>query len=328
MNRVAQLLLLFCVSTFAQSLYASYLAEIAEKLKRNSFVKLPDNTSLRELDINYSHFYWADTAVWDPIRKRILWVGGPGQCCTKVPRYELIKYLESDNKWALEHTPFVKAGHAYDANAYDPDTDTLYFSLFRDRKVKVYKGNKWSTLSTLPFSAPDASSITWFPDINEKGALVYVGANRNIALYSDRKWQRIIPPSGFSWGGYHVFSEYNHRHKLVWFGGGKNNDKSHYALYADGRIKKFSQAPISLGVGKALHTYDPLTGNLIVLDLKTKHLWEFNVGKDEWKVIKDVNGAWPPMQKGAWLAVPINEYNVNLFVNHYHQRRSVYMYKN
>ena len=98
---ISKILFIILVSACCGSAYASVLSDLVAKMPNRTFKKMPFNASLQKLNINYSQFYFADSGDWDSVKHRLIWVGGPGKCCTKHPDYKMIQYNEMTNAYKL-----------------------------------------------------------------------------------------------------------------------------------------------------------------------------------------------------------------------------------
>ena len=131
---------------------ASVLSTAAANIKTaHRFGMLPANTSLGAMSLHYSLLYWNDSGVWDPVKKKVRWVGGPGTCCANPADYKMITYDVETDTWEVRSTPFSGSGHAYDGNAFNPIDGIHYFGLFGSNTVKTWNDTVWSVLPQSPF---------------------------------------------------------------------------------------------------------------------------------------------------------------------------------
>jgi hypothetical protein len=313
-------LIVLFLSVFA---FSSVLSDIANGMEPGTWAMMPENASFDNLDMPYSLFYYNDSGCWDPINKRIRWIGAGGTCCTN-GQYYLMTYTESDNTWTIENAPFIKSGHGFDGNAMDPATGIHYFYLFHEAGIRTLDGSTWSTLPDIPFTASASNAPSWFPDINNgNGGLVHVGASGNSAWFDGSNWNTIPKPAQ-AWGDRAMFSQYNPVHKFVWLGGGPNNLRVHYKLDAQLNLTRFKDAPLDMRMSKTLHSVDPVSGMCIVCTTGGAEWWEFNPVTDTWTPLANTQGA---PQGSIAMQVPIPDYGVILYVRHYVRQRDVYIYK-
>jgi hypothetical protein len=292
----------------------------------NSFAQMPANGSLDALDMDYSLLYWNDSAVWDPNTRRVQWVGGPGTCCADPAIYKMITYDVASDTWSIADTPFEGSGHAYDGNAFDPDSGLHYFARYHDTAVNRWDGSDWGVLPPIPWDAVPAVGLTWFPDTNSgAGALIYVNGYGRTAWFDGSTWTAVTEAEADPWGSYNLFGEYNPVHRIVWMGGGNDADRVSYIMDAQLGMTKLQDAPLSLNNGQALHSCDPVSGQYIVTNLEDQTWWELDPVADSWNQLSP-SGA-PDFSNGSQFQVPIPECGVILYLDHYNENRTVLLYK-
>jgi len=299
---------------------ASVLSNLANSLTPRKWGIMPLNTSLGALSLHYSLLFWNDSGVWDPVKKKIRWVGGPGTCCANPADYKMITYDEEANTWAVGSTPFSGSGHAYDANAFNPRLGLHYFCLIGSSSVRTWNDVSWGSLPDAPISAT-TPSLTWFPDINAgNGGLVYHGDNGNLAWYDGSSWKTL---SSVGLSSYNAFSQYNPVYKGVWLGG--CGSRSSWFLDTNLNVRKLADAPVSMANGSTMHTCDPVSGNFLVYDHGTDLWYELDMADDTWSQVTDMT---PKFALNNSFHVPIPEYGVILVFDHASSAKFVYVYKN
>jgi hypothetical protein len=303
---------------------ASVLSDRAANLSARQWMPLTiNNASLNSLDLHYSLLYWNDSGVWDPIKQKIRWVGGPGTCCANPAEFKMINYDVAADSFSLHDTPYSGSGHAYDGNAFNPHTGHHYFAIFGSPNIRVWNDTAWSNLPTAPISGT-TPSLTWFPDVNGgQGVLMFLGNSGALAQYDGISWRSI---SGISLGSINSFSEYNPVLKKVWIGGGNGTGKKHYLLDTNMVVTPLPNAPFELGNGIAYHTCDPVSGNFLVFVKSTKAWWEFNPVAGTWETITDMTPVFT-FPSTDLFHVPIPEYGVILFFFHSGSAKYVYLYR-
>jgi hypothetical protein len=286
---------------------------------------MPENSSLAGLPMEGSLLYWNDSGVWNPVDRRIQWVGGPGTCCTDSPIYQLITYDVATDTWTIEATPYSGSGHAYDGNALDPGTGDHYFARYFDNTVHRFAGGRWSDLPNIPFDAVPTMGLSWFPELGDAGGLVYVGTTGRVAWFDGAAWARVREAESAPWGTYNTFSEYNPVLQLMWMGAGNGGSRVHYAMSSDLRMRRLADAPFSLNNSQALHSVDPIGGDFIVTNLDNGTYWALDVQRDTWTQITDMAGT--PSFSESVFQVPIADCGVILYFDHYHEYRTVWIYR-
>jgi hypothetical protein len=253
---------------------ATVLGDLAASLKEGQWAELKTNgytdaliTTGTDNILNYS-----SSAVWDPIKKEIRFVGQGHQEAEK-----MIVYSDADNTWRNAPSPGGGGiGHGYDHNALDPKTGIEFYRKFASTQVLAYNGS-WSADPALPGNDNDVAccgSLTFFPDMN---ALTFWGGG---ALYvmKNGKWSQAA--SGLPMGEYHNVSEYSPAYGMV-YGGGGNDDNHLYGLSASGKVLEIASAPLGLGIYSALMVADPVSGELVVFG-KDRSLWSYYPGLSTW----------------------------------------------
>ncbi|MBW8889105.1 MAG: hypothetical protein JF616_15230 [Fibrobacteres bacterium] len=290
-------------------------------------MKITGNASLNALDLESSILYWTNSGVWDPVKKQVRWIGGPGTCCSSLPTFKMITYDEATDTWAITPTPYTGSGHGYDGNAINPATGLHYFGQKDEPQVRVWDGASFSLLPAAPVSALTTPSLTWFPELNSgAGGLLFMGDEGKLAWYNGSQWTSI---TGVQTTGYDNFSEYNPVDKVVWLGNGSGA----YRLSADLTLTRLAAAPFSLeGNACALHSCDPLSGLYIVTNLANNTWWTFDIMTDTWAQIagqagKPEFGTSCNGSGNNQFQVPISDYGVILYVDHGTSPLSVYLYK-
>lgn len=259
---------------------ATELGRVASALAPGEWGELPVDPSLPALALHPHLTTWSDTGVWNPVRRRVQWVGSPGSCCADPARYDLILYDVATNTWSRETTPWPDdAGHAYDGNAIDPDTGIHYFA--RSSNVQRFDGSGWTRLPS-PGPQTVAVGLTWFRSRRE---LVLLGSR--ISRWDGASWTE-VPMEGVTFGSYHTFAEYNPVHDVVWLGGGNGGDTRSAVLRADGTVTQLADAPVRLSSsGVSMKTYDPVTGLYVVESADEDRWFTFDVVADVWTEITD-----------------------------------------
>lgn len=320
---VVPLFLAFVVNTAD----ASKLGDLAASLQEKSFVKVTGNASLNALNLESSIMYWTNSGVWDPIKKQVCWIGGPGSCCANPPVFKMITYDEATDNWTVAATPYTGTGHGYDGNALNPVTGLQYFGQKDDPQVRVWNGTSFSLLPAAPVYSLTTPSLTWFPQVNSgAGGLLFMGDEGKLALYNGTTW---APITGVKVTGYDNFSECNPVHKVVWLGSGSGS----YRLAADLTLTKLAAAPFSLeGNACALHSCDPVSGLYIVTSLANSTWWTFDISTDTWAQITGLANK-PDFGTGCngngnnQFQVVIPDYGVIMYVDHNTSPPSVYLYR-
>ena len=184
---------------------------------------------------------YSDSAAWDPVYKRFLFMGGThGVCYGK----QFLIYNDSDNSWSTGPIPPDPAshmmGHPYDHNTVDPQTGDFYFRQYNSTFIEVYPadGSGWKKLPEVPESVVRlfgtcCNAVEYFP---EMGGLVVAGGMGQVGFYNKQtgQWTQLAAGLGFS--DHHNIMEYNPVHHVVILSGGTVV----YKLDASGKITRMS----------------------------------------------------------------------------------------
>ncbi|HBQ13064.1 MAG: hypothetical protein RLP09_06095 [Sandaracinaceae bacterium] len=295
------------------------LGRVASALGAGEWGELDVHESLPAAMLHHHLTSWADTGVWNPITRRVQWVGSPGSCCADPSAYELLLYDVATDTWAVEETPWPDdTGHAYDGNALDPDTGIHYFA--RSSSIQGWDGEGWTPVPD-PGRHPIAVGLTWFASTS---SLVLVGSG--VSILEDGAWRRVEAPD-VSFGSYHQFAEYNPVHDVAWLGAGNGAVTRSAVLRPDGSLTQLADAPTTLnGDGRSMKTYDPVTGAFVVQNGEEDRWWTFDISSDTWtEITETVRAARPETwsRSAHDFVVPIDDCGV-LF---YFQRTRDFEYR-
>jgi hypothetical protein len=303
------------------------LGQLVQNLTPKTWVKMPGNTSLTGLTLDYSLAYYADSGVWDPVRHVVRWVGGPGACCANPAIYRMLTYDPAQDEWSVADTPFTGTGHAYDGNAVHSTTGDHYFTRYYDKVVRRWDGANWHDLPALPFGVGAAQGLAWFPSLQAgAGGLVFANGSGQLAWFDGTQWAAVPGAQADPWGTYHVFAEHNPVLNAVWIGGGNTAERVHYRLDSTLTLTRLDDAPFDLRVSDSFHSVDPVSGKFIVTKRADDSFWEFDMDQDQWTQITDTSGPKPQLSASAF-HVSIPECGVILYFIHNSDTREVFLYR-
>ncbi len=296
------------------------LGAVAANLQPRQWAVLPHNSSLEALSPASDLGGDTDSAVWDPVRRTVRWVGG-GEV-----NYMLLVYDVATDSWSFEDTGIPDTKYTHDANALDPLTGRHYVARSGNGRIASGIGSSWTEILDIPFAPIVAPAITWFPELaTGPGELVYVGGSGDLAAFDGTKWTEIPGATAALWGGYNVFAEYSPVHRIVWLGSGVDGEEVHHRLDAQATLTRLTDAPISLEQGRALHAADPVSGNFLVHHIAESAWWEFDPMADLWTPIDDMVDA--PELLGGFFQVPIPECGVIFVLRDHFSGRHAYLYR-
>ncbi|MEZ4223256.1 MAG: hypothetical protein R3B13_20090 [Polyangiaceae bacterium] len=259
---------------------------------------------------------WTDSGAWDPIKRRIHFIGRDAGCGNASRPYVHLQYDDDSSTWSLESIPAIgPCGHAYDANTADPVTGTFYFRAYGEGKAHAWNGSAWSaTADVSGSSSSPAIGLAYFPELKlgaatTAGGLVWAQANQLYVLpRGASSWTTVALPSPI--GGYHNVAEYNPALGFMVFGGGNDATDVLYRMDADGKLTQLKSTPVALWTHGSEGTYlsvDPVAGHFLVYSFGqgTDGWWEFDAQTDVW-----ANLSGPPQLSRYSFQVPIPDYGV------------------
>ena len=251
---------------------------------------------------------WTDSGHWDPERKRTFFMG----------LRQSNRFLSLDavsNTWREisldgDHAPplFERFGHMYGRTALDWKRGHYYRLAGSTLHRYLVDEDRWERFENSPIGG--YISIEW-----HYGRDMLVGlAGHELHGFRDGQW--------FSLGsaavhGYHSSAQYNPVRNDMLFIGGNHSRQNVDILDAHGRLHRMADAPFGFGISQDNLTYDPLSGNYLVLH-RDRRLWEYNPDLDEWKVARDFSessSGWPFGGYWAVVPIPIDELGVIFWQN-------------
>ncbi|WP_019023434.1 MULTISPECIES: hypothetical protein [unclassified Thioalkalivibrio] len=256
---------------------------------------------------------WNDSAHWHPERRQAFMFGDRGS--TPV----FITYSEDQHEWrylsAEGPPPFA---HVYGGVALDPERGH-YYKISAGRSQRTLHRysiaeDRWE-LATRSLPGPGGGwehtdPIEWHDALDQ---LIYIRENQVYGL-RDGRWTE---HGKVAVDGYHSSAQYNRvRDEMLFIGGNKSRNKVSL-LDANGAVRDLGDAPFVFGIMNGSLTYDPQTGNYLVLRAgRTRELWELDPDKDEWRKAADWGGQrWPFDRYGGIVPVPIDDFGVILWLN-------------
>ena len=314
---------------------------LSSQMKAGTWAEL-DSTSFNNGDmlkvdsaIDYITQY-ADSAAWDPIAKRFLFMG---QAHGMGSGARFVIYTDSDNTWRKGPLPLSCLGepysscigHAYDHNTIDPTTGDLYYRHYHGTTIYRYSAGSWSQLTDAPANVVRligtcCAAIEYFPEMG--GLIVVAGGLGEVAIFNKQtnQWSQLA--AGLQMGPYSNFIEYNPVHKVVIFGGGNTSDV--YKLDSSGRITKMKNAPVSLGIQRSLVSVDPVSGKYLVLSDQGR-FYEYDITADSWRTL-NLPPFWGSTFVGTGsidgvIEAPVTTYGVVMYVVYNYGQSKVYLYK-
>ncbi len=254
---------------------------------------------------------WSDSAHWDSGRRRVFMYADRNEAV-------FIAYLADTNEWRILSTQGPRSQkYVYGSVGLDPGGFYYKFGT-ADGKRTLYRysipHDFWITVETVfPGTATGwahTDPIEWHDALN---SLVYIRVNE-VFGFQDGEWQKY---GDAAVDGYHSSAQYNRTRREMMFIGG-NKSRSKVSLLDDeGVILDLEDAPFEFSIANSSLTYDPLTGNyLVVLKTDVRVMWELDPSIDEWRMVFDwTEEGWPFDNYGGIVPVPIDDYGVILWLN-------------
>ena len=299
----------------AAGVQATYIGQVAAELDAGAFVVLdtegfsgllggrrPDGSGAPAIDT------WTDSGHWDPKRQQTFFMG-----LRQSNRF--LSYHARNNAWEeidleREHAPplFERFGHMYGRTALDWQRGHYYRLAGSTLHQYLIDEERWDRFENSPIGG--YISMDW-----HYGLDMLVGlAGNELHGFREGQW---FPLGQATVHGYHSSAQYNPLRKDMLFIGGNHSRQNVDILTADGTLHRMADAPFVFGISQDSLTYDPLSGNYLVLH-RDRRLWEYNPDLDEWKVARDFNGpssGWPFGRHWAVVPIPIDELGVIFWQN-------------
>jgi hypothetical protein len=325
---LAALIMFFAASTA----WASALSDLAATLSPGQWAVLNSNGDASGFSAsllstgNDNVFNYADKGAWDPLAKKVRFIG---QGHYEPQKY--VSYAEATNTWTLEPKPSWDCspsciGHAYQHNTINPATGDFFYHHFNSHAFFKFSRStgQWSQLPKRPngYSANGGmvccEGVEYHPEL---GALT-VFAGGEIQRYTDANgWSMIT--TGLAMGPYHNVAVYNPVHKIV-VGGGGNDVRKLYKVNAAGSVSPIQDPPVQVRPASSIFTVDPASGKYLIVTAN-KGFYEYDVVSNSWS---QLNGASMPFSNITYtIAIPIREHGVIMFARFEFSSSKVYLYK-
>lgn len=301
-----------------------------------------------------SIFPYSEDAVWDPVSRRVLFIGSDHvHCDTMAQRF--IAYSESTNAWSTQpNPPWFSNGvrHGYDHSAMDGANGILYhfpYAGYGGRPLHRYdtRTSAWLSDTASGPSMDCCAGVEHFAEFTggittaAPGGVVLAG-NGNVYVYraETNSWTGALSAARLNFGDYHTVAEYNPVHKVTIFGGGEIYNpyqafNTLYKLAPDGSITPLAGAPFNLRVNQSIVTVDPVGGDYLVFGPNGEfyalnpvtNTWTQQPGPPPFASPKRESGV---MTVDLTVAAPISTYGVVMFIKHIPgnaAQTKVYLYK-
>lgn len=288
------------------------IAKLAAALTPGSWAPLDiENAELLVSEAAAGCLVDAESASWLPRSQQLLLAGGNDKGDAV-----LLGYTAATNRWdVLDPSPPWRDSRSFDAGAVDPGADSFYFQAEGTRDLHYLPANRqaWHTLQTLLESGPVGSGAALVYSVPmrglirvfaghvqflERGARDWVELEKNLPMGSARHVAEFVPATG-----------------LVVLGGGAGSNKLHALAPGDpATFKPLPAPPVSeVAVGPTVLTADPASGDLLLLEVKSRRLWSLAADAPQWEEIVTAGNSFLAQTRDL-LAAPISDLGVVLFV--------------
>lgn len=246
---------------------------------------------------------WTDSAHWDPKRKRTFFIGM--RKYKKFISYDAINNQWEELGWDGEPPPkFEKYGHVYGRTAIDWKRGHYYW-LSLDNVLNRYliDEKRWEAIRDVPIGG--YISMEWHESLD---MLIAIPRGHEVKAYRDGK---TLTLGKAAVDGYHSLGRYNRTRGDMLFGGGNKSSQKISSISKDGSIRDHHDAPFPFTIGNSSLTYDPVSGNYLLLRAKERELYEYDPDREEWRLAGDWSaGGWPFGAYGFYTPIVIDELGV------------------
>jgi hypothetical protein len=287
---------------------------------------------------------YAEKAGWDPIMKRLFFVGqSHGNCYAG----RFIIYESNTNSWSVGPYPpgICQSGtannpcfaHGYSHSTVNPKTGEFYYRHSYTMKFYKFFNGVWTAIP-----APNTQSsvccgaLEYFPDMDR---LIFVEPDWGVWSYNPAtsQWTQLANTNGanaqpglqnlpMSSGS--NFARYNPVKKVLMFGGGTK----FYKMNQSGVITTVSNPQgIVMGSNLGVINADPVSGKFIALSDSNPSMYEYNVDTDAWTLL--TNKPVPAVLRNmigysdGLISTPISNYGVTMYIKYSFGNSKVYLYK-
>lgn len=306
------------VNATSPGLQGSELARVAAALPAGAFLEIktqlpPGVERLSELfrvrvddGRRLSIDGWTDSAHWDPERKRTFFIGM--RKYKKFISYDALRNRWDELGWEGEPPPkFEKFGHVYGRTALDWKRGHYYWlSPGNVLNRYVIDQARWEAVRGVPIDG--YISMEWHETLDK---LIAIKQGHEVMAFRDGETKK-LGEAGVH--GYHSVGRYNRTRGDMLFAGGNKSGEKVSLISRDGKIVEKRDAPFRLSIGNSSLTYDPISGNYLLVRGKERKLYEYDPDRDEWRVAGDWSaGGWPFGPYAFYTPVVIDELGIILW---------------
>lgn len=218
--------------------------------------------------------------VYDPVRKKIRFWGGPHASGSQSAT---IEYDVATNTWArVTNSPFAGGAHGYDLNAMNPTTGEHFIRHYLSTAGSRWNGTTWSTWTPDPGNG-NYWGLDWSPTRN--GILAF-SEQSGVRFWNGSTWSAIATVTGRT-VGFHFVVVAHKTNGTAWIQDG-NGSTVNWRLNADNtitRLDTLAAPPITLGSSGSngrFSVYDYRTGRFVVANPFGSAFYDFDLATNTW----------------------------------------------
>lgn len=247
---------------------------------------------------------WNARGHWDPGSRRTFFFGDRNA-------QVFHSYIASSNQWI--HNPLWEGmpanHHQYGAVAFDRQRQHYY----RKSGGKLFRflisENRWEAAADfVPVS--EYSPMEYHPGLD---AIVAVG-DFELHAFRAGSWSSL---GNSAHHGHHSNVIFNRVRAELLIIGGNRSRNAVTLMDMQGSLTEMKPLPFNWRAQHHVLTYDPTTGNYLVLHRRERTLWEYSPVHDEWRLARDWGHepGWPFGQYFGHVLIPIDEYGTLLWIH-------------
>ena len=249
---------------------------------------------------------WNARGQWDPLRQRSFFFG---------ERHASVfhSYRAAGHAWAHNALDEMipTAPHQYGGVALDAQRGHFYRKAEGALYRYVIDEDRWEMASaSIPVGGTSAI------DFHEGLDAVIGVSDYTLFRFKDGVWSTLN--SAFH-RGHHTNMLYNRVRGDMIIVGGNDTPNTVAIVGADGSVQVMREAPFSFSAQHHSLSYDPQTGNYLVLHRKDYTIWEYSPDRDEWRLARDWGAEevdpWPFGPYFGHILIPVDELGVILWIH-------------
>lgn len=261
---------------------------------------------------------YADEAVWDNVRKKLLFLGAQHGGTPDVGRF--LSYDGKSNAWKVLPLPDysrIPVTHAYSMETLDPATGILYYRRHNTPFVAAYDSRSnvpsWSRIleDRNLWRLNSTCGLEYFPEM--EGLIIYQATRKRLLLYRPKIDKLQVLAADLGPSTYHEAARYDPVYKTMFFGGG-NKSRHIWQVNSEGRVTALPDSPVIWGITHTVSVVDPTSGNFLLF-ARGGGFYEYDMAVGKWKTRDTSTLPFIAHYDGhGVIAAPIRAYGVILFI--------------